>query len=110
LDLLHHKDLREAWECLHEMGSMKDDLGRLLVPHCFHEKFCSNYFKLLMLQQEHSHAVVPGDFVHKSLRNWLMNKRSYTSDFENKSGSNNYTLYPAYYDLMIDSGVTAYKH
>jgi hypothetical protein len=31
-------------------------------------------------------------------------------DFENYMGTNNYTRYPAYYDLMIDSSVTAYKH
>ncbi len=30
-------------------------------------------------------------------------------DFKNNRGTNNYTRYPAYYDLMIDSSVTAYK-
>jgi hypothetical protein len=89
---------------------MKDDLGSLFVPHHFHEKFFSNYFKFLMLQPEHSHAVVPGDFKHKSLSIWLNNQRSYMKDFENILGTKNYTHYPAYYDLMINSGVTAYKH
>jgi hypothetical protein len=41
---------------------MKDGLGRLLAPCHFHEKVCSNFFKFLMFQQEHGHAVVPGDF------------------------------------------------
>jgi hypothetical protein len=75
VNLLKHKGLHEAWECLHDIGSVKDDLGRLFVPCCFHEKVCSNYFKFLMFQQEHYHAVVPGDFKHRSLSNWLKNQR-----------------------------------
>jgi hypothetical protein len=39
VDLLKHEGLREAWEHLHEMGSMKNDHGRLLVPRCCREKF-----------------------------------------------------------------------
>jgi hypothetical protein len=66
LDLLKDECLHEAWEQLYELGSMKDDLGRLLVPHCFHEKFNSNYFKFLMFQKEHVLGVVLADFEHKS--------------------------------------------
>ncbi len=31
-------------------------------------------------------------------------------DYENDIGENNYACYPDYYDLMIKSGVSAYKH
>ncbi len=109
MDLLKHEGLHKAWEHLYEIGSMKDDIGRLLVLCHFHEMFCGNYFKFLMYQQEHGHAVVPGDFKHKSLSNWLKNQRNYMRVFENNMGTNNYTHYPAYYDLMIGSGVTANK-
>jgi hypothetical protein len=63
-----------------------------------------------MFQQEHGHGVVPGDFMRKSLSNMLKNQRNYMRDFENKSVTHNCTNYPAYYDLMLDFSVTAYKH
>jgi hypothetical protein len=53
LDFLKDECLHEAWEQLHDLESMKDDLGRLVFPHCFHEKLSSNYFKFLIFQQEH---------------------------------------------------------
>jgi hypothetical protein len=61
-----------------------------------------------MFQQEHGHGVVPADFKHKSLSNWLKNQRNYMRDFENKLGTNKNTPYPGYYDLIIDSSVIAY--
>jgi hypothetical protein len=71
--------------------------------------FSGNFFKFLAFQQEHGHGVVPADVEHKLLSNWLKNKRNCMRDYENKMSDNNYTRYPDYYELMINSGVTAYK-
>jgi hypothetical protein len=86
---------------------MKDELGRLVVPHSFHEMYCSIYVKFLKFQQEHGHGVGPADVEHKSLSNWLKNQRNYMRDYKNNTGDNYYTHYPDYFNLMIDSGVSA---
>ncbi len=85
MDLIKDQNLREGWEWLQHIGSMKDDLGRHVVPHCFHENFSGSFFKFLEIQQEHGHGVVPAEVEHKLLS-------------KNKMGDNNY---------MINSSVTA---
>jgi hypothetical protein len=110
MDLIKDQNLREGWERLQCIQSVKDDLGSHVVPRHFHENFSGNFFKFLEFQLEHSHAVVPADVEHKLLSNWLKNWRNYMRDYENKMGYNNYTRYPYYYKLMIDSSVTAYKY
>jgi hypothetical protein len=109
MDLIKDQSLRDGWDWLQYIGSKKDDLGRHRIPCHFHENFSGNFFKLLAFQQEHGHGVVPADVEHKLLSNWLKNQRNYMRDYENKMSDNNYTHYPDYYELMINSGVTAYK-
>jgi hypothetical protein len=109
MDLFKDQSLRDGWDRLQYIGNVKDDLGRHVVPRCFHEKFSGNFFKFPALQQEHGHAVVTADSEHKLLSNWLKNQRNCMRDYENNMGDNNYTCYPEYYELMINSSVTAFK-
>jgi hypothetical protein len=104
--------LLDAWDHLQEIGSKKNSFGEFVVPCRFHENFSCNYFKFLHFQQEHKHGMVPNDAEHKSLCNWLKNQRNLMRDYETKPDSvdNKFVRYPEYYELLVASGVTAFKY
>jgi hypothetical protein len=88
MDLIKDQSLRDGWDRLQYIGSMKEDLGRHAVPCRFQENLFGNFFKFLEFQQEHGHGVVPADVEHKSLSNWLKNQRNDMRDYKNKMGDN----------------------
>jgi hypothetical protein len=104
--------LLDAWDDLQEIGNKKDSFGQFVVPCRFHENFSVNYFKFLHFMQEHKHGMVPNDAEHKLLCNWLKNQRNLMRDYETKPDSvdNKFAHYPEYYELLIASGVMAFKY
>jgi hypothetical protein len=112
MELITDGLLLDAWDHLQEIGAKKNNFGQFVVPCRFHETFSRNYFKFLVFQQEHKHSMVPNDAKHKSLCNWLKNQRNLMRDYENRPDSvdNKFVHYPEYYDLLIASGVMAFKY
>jgi hypothetical protein len=112
MDLITDGLLLDAWDHLQEIGAKKNNFGQFVVPRRFHETFSGNYFKFLHFQQEHKHSMVPNDAEHKSLCNWLKNQRNLMRDYETKPDlvDNKFARYPEYYELLIASGVTAFKY
>ncbi len=104
--------LLDAWDHLQEISAKKDSFGNYVVQRRFHENFSCNYFKFLHFQQEHKHGMVPNDVEHKSLCNWLKNQRNLMRDYETKPDSvdNKFVHYPEYYELLVTSGVMAFKY